>query len=232
MEVKFGRQLRDGLKFTFAPEFQIESTFATRARSSPSTTTRTLTFASPRRSTTSIRRIATGGDLAQRSRRRHAGSSSSRSRPTGASRRRARARSSRRSSTTPRRRVRGNRRAARARRVPARRPAVHGGRARVLTSASRRAGVQDDYSTASDSPPRQSRLDPGGDAERRGRGGGRRADFATIAAWIARGRARARSGLRRRQPPRVPRARARRDAATASRSTTPACARASATAST
>ena len=59
-----------------------------------------------------------------------------------------------------------------------------------------------------------------------------RADFATIAALDRARLARARPGLRRRQPARLSRPRARRRRATASRSTTPACSRASRTAST
>ena len=47
------------------PSSRSSRTCATRARSSPSTSTPTPTCASPRRSTTSIRRSATGGDLAQ-----------------------------------------------------------------------------------------------------------------------------------------------------------------------
>ena len=63
-------------------------------------------------------------------------------------------------------------------------------------------------------------------------GAQRSADFATIAALDRRRRARARPGLRRRQPARVPRARARTRAATASRSTRRACSRRSRPAST
>ena len=93
MEAKFGRQLREGLKFCSRPSSRSNPICATRVKSSPSTTTRTRTCGSRRRSTISTRRRAPAATSRARWRRQRAASSSSRSRPTGAFRRRARARS-------------------------------------------------------------------------------------------------------------------------------------------
>ena len=101
MGEQFGRQLRDGLNFSFAPEFEIESYLRYQGEKFAEyfdantylRITKALDYFDPA--------SATGGDLAQRA---GAGalplSGRSRSPPTGVSRRRARARSSRRWSTT------------------------------------------------------------------------------------------------------------------------------------
>ena len=201
-----------------------DRTCATRARSSPSTTTRTPTCASPRRSTTSIRRIATGGDLA-----------------------RALAPAPCRflvvSFTTDWRFAPARSREIVKALVDNHRDVIVRGDRRARTATTRSCStIRSTWrscariTTASPRKRRQGRLDVRalgngrspqvGRASVRPSAAQRRADFATIAAWIARGSHVLDLGLRRRQPARVPRARARRDAATASRSTTPACSRA------
>jgi homoserine O-acetyltransferase len=88
MEEKFGRALREGLQFSFAPEFQIESYLRHQGDTTP-----TPICASPKRSTISIRRKPPAAVSHAPWRRPPASSWWWRSAPTGASRPAVRARS-------------------------------------------------------------------------------------------------------------------------------------------
>ena len=204
MEERFGRGLREGKKFSFAPEFQIESylrhqgeKFAeyydantylriTKALDyfDPAQTDRRQPRAGARAGFVPVPRHRVHDRLALRA------VALARDRE-GAGRQ------------PPRRVVRGDRRAARARRVPARRPAVHGGGARVLRACGVRPGSD------SEIPGSDPRSDPDLCSLR---GRGRRARGLRDDRLVDRARrARSGSGLRRRQPARLPRARARRE---------------------
>ena len=141
MEEKFGRALREGLKFSFEPEFQIESYLRHQGEKFAEyydantylRITKALDYFDPA--------LPTGGDLAR------ALAPATLPLPRGlvhhrlALRARALARDREGAGRQPPRRLlRGDRRAARPRRVPARRPALHGDRARVLRA--HRGGVQ------------------------------------------------------------------------------------------
>jgi homoserine O-acetyltransferase len=133
MEEKFGRALREGLKFSFEPEFQIESYLRHQGQKFAEyydantylRITKALDYFDPA--------TAAGGDLARAlspcdlplPRRLVHDRLALRSRALARDREGP-------GRQQPHRVVRGDRRRARARRVPARRPAVHGDRARVL----------------------------------------------------------------------------------------------------
>ena len=219
MAAKFGRaaEARQARLFTSTSSSRSSRTCATRATSSPSTSTRTPICASPRRSTTSIRRSSTAADLAA------ALAPAQRGVPRGLVHDRlallARALARDREGAArqpPRRHLRRDRRAARPRRVPARRRALPpAGRGLLRPHRGGRCGAdRSDGAT--------------GGCRRRIRHatGSQRADFAAIAGWIAHGldacstwaaataRCCATSATRGASP------------ATASRSTTTACSRA------
>ena len=199
------------------PSSRSSRTCATRARSSPSTSTPTPTCGSPRRSTTSIRRWRPAATSRARWRRRAAASwSSSFTTDWRFSPARSREIVKALVDNRPRRRLRRDRRAARPRRLPARRSAVPRGRARLLrphrrdaTRATRRSERRRDVKRQLDG--RASRDGRGAPTSRRSPAGSRRGarvldlgcgDGSLLALPAATRAARA---------------------ATASRSTTPAC---------
>ena len=222
METRFGRQLRDGLQFSFAPEFQIESYLRHQGEKFAEyydantylRITKALDYFDPA--------AATGGDLAQAlSPATLPLPASSSSRPTGASRRRARARSCKALVRRPARGdLRRDRRAARPRRLPARQSAVPRGGAQPTSTASRSEPVAAPTTRALAA--RIATADAGAPLPAGPQEADRRcADFARHRRLDRPGRARARPGLRRRQPARAPARDARAPPATASRSTTP-----------
>ena len=198
MDEKFGRELRDGLKFSFAPEFQIESYLRYQGEKFAEyydantylRITKALDYFDPAQ--------ATGGRPRAGARAGAAASSwSSRSRPTGASRRPARARSSRRWSTTA------------ATSPTPRSTAPHGHDAFLLDDPQYTAVVRAYFDRIAAGLADAAASSQAVDRPSAARGGrprrlrdDRRLDRA--------GRARAGPGLRRRQPARVPAARARR----------------------
>ena len=145
MEAKFGRQLREGLNFSFAPEFQIESYLRYQgdkfAEYYDANTylriTKALDYFDPARAHRRRPRARARAGALQRS-------WSSASPPTGASRR-ARSREIVKALVDNRRRrlLRRDRRAARPRRVPARRPAVPRAWSRAYFDADRRRTQRD-----------------------------------------------------------------------------------------
>ena len=224
MEARFGRQLRDGLQFCFAPEFQIESYLRYQGEKFADyydantylRITKALDYFDPA--------AATGGNLAKAlapatckflvvaftTDWRFPAAALARDRE-GAGREQAR------------RLVCGDRRAARPRRIPARRRAVP--RASCASYFDRASRDLKDYSTFRLGPEISRAVE-----ERVAQG--RRADYATIAGWVPReAQPCSTSDAATAACSRIWRASETRKA-TASRSPTPACARASRTAST